>query len=309
MKLGGILALTILISTVACTPLKSRELKAKGESIIGGALVKKDSRLAKSTVGIYDAANGGVCTGILLENNIIVTAAHCVQEDVSETFVVFSPDMESLLSDYNKLRKSPLTRRASAGVVNDKYKLIAELEQPNDPTHDIALLKFNGTTPKGYMPANILEDASLLKEGSPTLVAGYGVNTDNLIELDVKEINPEDLQKLVDDDVVFCDFDSTTKETRCVMEELDGPAVLKSTTVNIGSFPNAYEAILLHDKEHGPCSGDSGGPAFIKVGTNYFVWGLTSRSELGCATHSTYTNLVSYSAWIKKQSALLLKQK
>jgi secreted trypsin-like serine protease len=309
MKLAGILAFTILTSTVACTPMKSRELKAKGDSIIGGTLVKKDSRLAKSTVGIYDVNVGSICTGILLENNIVVTAAHCVQADLSETFVVFSTDMESLLTDYDKLRKSPSTRRASDGVINDKYKSINDLEQPNDPTHDIALLKFNGTIPKGYMPAKVLQDVTLLKEGLPTLIAGYGVETDNLVEVDTKQTNPEELQTLIDDGVVVCDFDSTTKETRCFTEEMDGPAILKSTTVNIGSFPNAYEAILLHDKEHGPCSGDSGGPAFVKVGTDYYVWGLTSRSEMGCATTTTYTNIVSYSAWIKRESAALLKRK
>ncbi|QLY26954.1 trypsin-like serine protease [Bdellovibrio sp. KM01] len=310
MKLAGILAFTIMISAVACTPAKDRELKATGDAIIGGTLVKKDSRIAKSTVGIYDVNIGAVCTGILLENNIVVTAAHCVQpDDVRETFIVFSPDMESLLTDYDKIRKSPLTRRASAGVINDKYKNVSELAEPNQPTHDIALLKFNGTIPKGYMPAQILNNATLLKEGSATLIAGYGVETDNLVEVDTKQTPPDELQALVNDGVVICDFDMELKETRCFTEEMDGPAVLKSTSVNIGSFPNAFEAILLHDKQHGPCSGDSGGPAFIKSGSDYFVWGLTSRSEMGCATSTVYTNIVSYRSWIKTESAALLKKK
>ncbi|WP_168196608.1 trypsin-like serine protease [Bdellovibrio sp. ZAP7] len=310
MKLAGILAFTLMISAVACTPEKDRELKAQGDAIIGGTVVKKDSRVAKSTVGIFNANIGAVCTGILLENNIILTAAHCVQsDDISETFIVFSPDMESLLTDYDKIRKSPLTRRASAGVINDKYKNVADLEEPNQATHDIALLKFNGTIPKGYMPAQILNNAASLKEGAETLIAGYGVETDNLVEIDTKQTPPEELQALVKDGTVVCDFDMEIKETRCFTEEMDGPAILKYTSVNIGSFPNAFEAILLHDQRHGPCSGDSGGPAFVKSGSDYFVWGLTSRSEMGCATSTVYTNIVPYRSWIKTESAALLKKK
>ncbi|WP_413294225.1 S1 family peptidase [Bdellovibrio sp. HCB185ZH] len=310
MKLAGILAFTIMISAVACTPVKDRALKTEGDAIIGGSLVKKDARIAKSTVGIYDVNVGAVCTGILLENNLVVTAAHCVQpDDVSETFIVFSTDMESLLTDYDKIRKSPLTRRASVGIINEKYKHVSELREPNEPTHDIALLKFNGTVPKGYTAAQILSDAALLKEGASTLIAGYGVETDNLVEVDTKQTPADELEALVNDGVVICDFDMELKETRCFTEEMDGPAILKSTSIQIGSFPNAYEAILLHDKEHGPCSGDSGGPAFVQFGKDYFVWGLTSRSELGCATSTVYTNIVSYRAWIKKEGAALLKKK
>jgi hypothetical protein len=308
MKLSGILALTFVLTTAACSQFDKRELTANGDtSIIGGSIVKKDSFLAKSTVGIFDAQSTMVCTGVLLENNLVLTAAHCVVDDLSEVFVVFSPDMESLLTSYDKLKKSPLTRRVSKAVAHADFNTPATPENPLPAMNDIGLMKFNGTIPKGYLPAKFLPNAKLLEPGVSTLIAGYGVDTDNVVEVDIKDT--PNLQELEEAGLVDCEVDPRDNSKHCFIEEMDGPAVLKSTSVVIDSLPNAHEVVVSHDKEHGPCSGDSGGPAYLKMGSSYYVWGIVSRSLLGCATTTTYTNILSFDDWIKKQSAAILKAK
>lgn len=312
MKLSGILVLTFLLTTAACSQLEKHELTTKdGEtSIIGGTIVKKDSFLAKSTVGIFDAQSTMVCSGVLLENNLVLTAAHCVVDDLSEVFVVFSPDMESLLTSYDKLKKSSVTRRVTKGIAHSDFAPPESSENPekaNPPLNDIGLLKFNGTIPKGYVPAKLLQDVTLLTKGAEALIAGYGVATDNLVEVDTTDT--ENIKELEALGLIYCESDPNDNSKHCYAEEMDGPAILKSTSVVIESFPNPKEVVVAHDKEHGPCSGDSGGPAYIKSGKGYYMWGIVSRSELGCATKTTYTNVTSYTGWIKTQTAALLKSK
>ncbi|MEK2690556.1 S1 family peptidase [Bdellovibrio sp. GT3] len=304
MKLVKLLTILFVLSSAACTQVGHDSLQTRNsEQIIGGKLVKKDSPIARSTVGIYDVNTSMICTGVLLDNNIILTAAHCLTPNLDETFVVFARDMDPIIEDYDLLHKSPNTRRALAAVVHREFKVPEEIRGTNNPANDIALLKFKGSVPKDYKAARILQNPSSLKAGLSTIVAGYGVESDEVTEIDTTQT--EDLQALIDEGVAICYFDDEENKERCFSEELSGPAVLKSTSVKIGSFPNPFEVILSQDKTHGPCLGDSGGPAFIKSGSEYFVWGITSRGDIGCSTRTFYTSIQAYKTWIVENSARL----
>ncbi|WP_413578409.1 S1 family peptidase [Bdellovibrio sp. HCB290] len=308
MKFAGFLTLLASLFIVACTPGGLESMRVQdAKFIIGGKMVKKDSPIAKSTVGIYDINTAMLCTGILLENNVVLTAAHCLNPDLTETFVFFTTDMESIIESYDSIHKSSKTRRVSAAVVHTEFKTPEEIRGTSNPANDIAILKFKGTVPNGYKPANFLTSPKLLKPGQEVIVAGYGVDTDEVTELDIEKT--EDLQTLMDEGVAICYFDDDTKKERCVTEEFSGLAVLKSTSVKIGSIPNPLEYIVLQDKTHGPCTGDSGGPAFIKSGSKYFVWGITSRGDIGCSTRTYYTNILAYKTWIVENSARLIPYK
>ncbi|WP_413581281.1 S1 family peptidase [Bdellovibrio sp. HCB288] len=304
MKILNLLTILVLLSSAACTQVSQETLRARNsELIIGGKRVTKDSPIGKSTVGIYDVNTTMICTGVLLENNIILTAAHCLTPNLDETFVVFAKDMDPIIEDYDLLHKSPLTRRTLAAIVHSDFKVPEEIRGTNNPANDIALLKFKGSIPKGYKPARMLTTPALLKVGLSTIIAGYGVESDEVTEIDTTQT--EDLQALLDEGAAICYFDDDANKERCFSEELSGPAVLKSTSVKVGSFPNPFEAILLQDKTNGPCLGDSGGPAFIKSGSEYLVWGITSRGDLGCSTRTFYTNIHAYKTWIIENSARL----
>ncbi|WP_413587358.1 S1 family peptidase [Bdellovibrio sp. HCB274] len=308
MKLAGFLTLLTSLVLAACTPGGFDSVQVQdAEAIIGGKIVKKDSPIAKSTVGIYDISTSMLCTGILLENNIVLTAAHCVNPDIDETFVFFTTDMESIIDSYDAIHKSAKTRRVTAAIVHTEFKSPEEIRGTSNPANDIALLKFKGSVPGGYKPASILSAKEVLKPGTNVIVAGYGVDSDEVTELDPEKT--EDLQALVDEGIAICYFDDDAKKDRCVTEKMSGLSILKSTSVKIGSIPNPYEFILLQDKTHGPCTGDSGGPAFIKSGSKYFVWGITSRGDIGCSTRTYYTSILAYKTWILENSARLFPYK
>ncbi len=298
MQILGLLSALVAALLIGCGSSQQSTTLNKADGIIGGTLVPADNVLAKSVVGIYDNNEGFTCTGSLLPNNLVVTAAHCIGEKADGVFIVFAPDMETLLNSGPAFLKSPAVRRVVALKANEKWSTTV---QRSEPGNDIGLMKYSGTTPDGYVPATLLTDASLLQVGASVILAGYGVDSDT-----VMVVNPrttKDLQKLIDQHEVFCDTKDATTAKKCIKEDLQGPAVLKATSVQITGIANQGEVLLDEAHGHAACSGDSGGPAYIKVGDQYQLWGATSRSGLGCNKDIVYTNVLAYLDWIKTTAA------
>lgn len=290
-------ALTISLATIflmGCGSAKQEvsNLSSSTSGIIGGVIVTQSSVLAKSVVGIYDDNGGFTCSGSLLPNNLVVTAAHCIGDKADGVFIVFSPDMESLLKSESDFSKFPTVRRVVALKAHEKW---TQQQDSTQPGNDIGLMQYSGSTPEGYVPAKLLTDTSMLKPGASVVLAGYGVNSDKVVRVNPKTPG---LQDLIDRNEVICDSKDAKTAKQCVKEDLNGPAVLKATMVVINKIDNPYEAILDEAHGHAACSGDSGGPAYVKVGNEYQLWGATSRSAIGCNTDITYTNILPYTDWI-----------
>jgi len=93
-----------------------------------------------------------------------------------------------------------------------------------------------------------------------------------------------------------------------------GAGILRSTTLKVKE-PRSGKTELLFSQtlKHGVCSGDSGGPAFVKKDGQLYLAAVASRSAsydvVGapqCSIDSTYTRVDAYAAWIKKASAILM---
>lgn len=299
MKISGIFIVLATALLMGCGSSKQNieNDNNRTSGIIGGVLVPASSPVSKSVVGIYDDNEGFTCTGSLLPNNLVVTAAHCIGEKADGVFIVFAPDMETLLNSGKNFPTSPFVRRVIALKAHEKWTTEV---QPSEPGNDIGLMKYEGTTPEGYVPATLLQDASLIKVGATAVLAGYGVSSDKVVPVSPKTPG---LQKLIDQHEVFCDSEDAKKAKRCIKELLDGPAVLKATQVQITEIANDAEVILDEAHGHAACSGDSGGPAYIKVGDQYQLFGATSRSGLGCNKDIVYTNVLTYQTWIRDTAA------
>jgi secreted trypsin-like serine protease len=291
-------ALTVL--AIACAPTAKNSANVNGATgIINGSNVADGSTLSQSIVGLYDMKRGALCTGSLIGDNVVLTAAHCIGEKPSDMIVVFSADMEGTLkkgeADREFLKQH--LRLVAKTIVNEDFK---KAHKEDDAHGDIALIRFSGTLPAGFKPASFLASTTLLDKGSKVTLAGYGVDQDKVIDVPVSD--SAEFKKGLAEGEILCD-NADLKKAKCFSEEKSGAAILRTTEVEVEGALNDSEIVLNQTHGTGACSGDSGGPAYVKVNDQYQLWGVTSRGTLGCVGEHgfmVYTDITAQKQWMDK---------
>ncbi|MGZ3708863.1 MAG: S1 family peptidase [Bdellovibrionota bacterium] len=153
--------------------------------IVGGSKVSASDPIAATTVGLSDGNT--LCTASLIDDDIAVTAAHCVDGvDMASLEILYGTSI--LTSKAKKARV--LGALANPGWQGDASSGVDE--------HDIAVVRFEGGLPKGYAKAKILEDSSGVRAGDSVTLAGYGITNAAsqagagvLRKVDVTVVNPD----------------------------------------------------------------------------------------------------------------------
>lgn len=169
-------AAALALALTACSSPKSASvLNASSNGIVNGQEVKAGEEAAVSTVGLYlkiqmqtpfgPYETFSTCTGTLISENIVLTAAHCM-EGVTAGAVVFGTDFSST--------DESMVRGIVDAMVHPEYMPV---EPGNGDWNDISLVEFEGTIPAGYAPAPVLKDVSKLTSGLPVIFAGFGITS------------------------------------------------------------------------------------------------------------------------------------
>jgi len=306
MKQLAFTALVAVFATLAvgCSPASNfnNSKSQNNTAIIGGTDVSEGSALEQSIVGIYDMKKGALCTGSLVRDNVVLTAAHCIGDNPQDHLIVFAADLIGTFkkgqSDKNYLLQH--VRRGEKTVVNSGW---GQKHSGSDAWSDLALIKFTGTAPQGFKPATFISSSGLLKKGATVTVAGYGVNSDVLTQVDQ---NTPDFQDKLKSGEYFCD-DTDMSKAKCYKEDVTGEGQLRTTQLAIEGNLNNTEVILNQEHGHASCEGDSGGPAYLQINGQYQLWGVTSRGTRGCNGYVVYTDAVAQSQWVNDNITQITK--
>lgn len=264
------LSLTAVLAACGQAPQSSNAVQLD-TGIIGGTDSTGKEDFAKHTVILYDAKIGALCTASILSESIVVTAAHCVDDDASVLRIGFGTDMDS---------QDVIVQHVVAYQVSPIW---AFRQNQEFNTGDIALVRFEGGLPPGYSKVNFLTDATKLSDNMDVLLAGFGAS-----KVAMKQ-DPKTGQLAAD-------------------HELAGKLRSVTTTMKNAKYSKS-EFLIEASKGKSACHGDSGGPAYVKVDGQEILTGITSRgvddAQDMCNVSAAYTSIPFYASWIVSTSKQL----
>ncbi|KAJ2377655.1 hypothetical protein IW150_001259, partial [Coemansia sp. RSA 2607] len=228
-------------------------LMSLNKRIVGGTQVPEGEYQFAVHLTIKSATTEYLCGGTLLDNNLVVTAAHCMVD--ADTNAVYEASQVTVCYGSVSVAKMSCTSARNI-TVNSQYN-------PNTYTNDIALIQITALT-KGFSTLPIY--TGKLAEDTVLTTMGWGRTSDTALTL------PDRLQSV---EIEVGDA-ATCKKADGSYSSANGPEICSVNALTPGKDS---------------CSGDSGSPTVITVDGVDYLAGLTSTGvdllhpeEATCAT-------------------------
>ncbi len=166
--------LSLLVALLSLSPVAAHaDMSLAEDAIYAGHNVAADGQAWKSTVGL--SYSTGSCSGVFIEENVILTAAHCAVRADSTLTITMYKENDPDQAEYMVLESTDFKYTAHPGYVKSLY---------DASTNDIAVIYLKTRTiPEGFTPAQVLT-ASNTSAGDPGRAAyavglgGIGHNVD-----------------------------------------------------------------------------------------------------------------------------------
>ena len=218
------------------------------------------------------------CTGVLIEEDVVLTAAHCVSD---------TPDMPFTQLYENDKVAVVMAQDASNPNADRIFTLkdihVHFLYHYERSAHDLALIRLDRPVPETlaqpipYAPYSAETRHEMYYSGKVTFV-GYGIDEQD-----------GDNKRLYYSGQIFDYCPMIGNPEDCYLKLPNGEMML----MPVGT--------LMYDLEKGgPCSGDSGGPVLTELAGNRYVIGIISFGDANCSVYSVSSSIPDHSEWIEE---------
>ena len=262
------------------------------DRIIGGKPIQ--GKRAPWQVSLKSKFGSHFCGAVLIEKDVLLTAAHCVWTDGPNEVFVYGNSAKGSLSG--------LTRLPSVKEI----EVHPDFERKHFTAHDIAILILHSEIKENenLKPISIIDshfpikvDAEFHKMADTTFtVSGWGMTTPpNILQEPSEQLMATQQRPVASSNISLLDPDiqKYLKQTYDIGE---------NTIKRIHSRNSRTLLAEGIDKIAGSCSGDSGGPFVASINGEDHLIGVssyTSGGEKRCLGVSVYTNVQAYAPWIR----------
>lgn len=305
--------------------------------IVGGVCVSSGDPTISRVAGIVYKEDDGVafCTASIVDDDIILTAAHCIPKDKSSMLVIFHENtiynFLLILQDFKDQQKVAKESNDSKSTVNskdffnemkynpyykNKYNFMRTIDKVNvhenyvntinedlDDSqeyikNDLALVRLTYVIPSTHVVTEFLDDQSInqLKDSSEISYEALGYGVIKFQTNDNAEYSPGYLRKV--------EVQRTFSKIKRVKEKENSKNNDSNFKTEKLNFTSPLVVIEQFNKK-GICAGDSGGALYMSANGQTYIAGVASfveridESGEFCHGYGNYMNAAFYYTWIQ----------